>query len=479
MQGRQWAALAVAALLIAGAPACSPNDPPGGGDRYSIATGGSGGVYQVYGGGLAELMTDELADAPTTAETTSASVDNLTLVAERDSDVAFTLSDTAIDAVEGQAGFDEPLALRALATIYPNITQVAVKADSGIERIEDLEGRTVSVGSPNSGTEVIALRLLEVAGLDPDEDIGERGLGVGESVQALRDGSIDAFFWSGGVPTGAITDLTTTDDIRLLPLDGYLDPLRERYGEAYEEAEIEEGEYTGVAATKTIGVPNLLMVTADMPDDLAFRITKLLFDGKERLAAVHPAAESLDPRRAREVVAPVRAAPGRAALLRRGGRMRRRGAIGARRGSRRSPLRAPASRGGGDGPRSSCARRTGTPVAAAGRAAAASRSPTATRSTARRRRSASGRRGGGFALVAIASPSEAVLDYYAIDGRRARRGRAVGAAPGGAAALRHARAGRHRRSGAGRSWPAASARRCGGADGRAAHLRITVTGGGR
>jgi uncharacterized protein len=295
---------------LTGGLACSANDPPGGEDRYSIATCGSGGVYQVYGGGLAELMTDELDDGPTTAETTSASVDNLTLVAGHDSDIAFTLSDTAIDAVEGQAGFDEPLDLRALATIYPNITQVAVKADSDIERIEDLDGKTVSVGSPNSGTEVIALRLLQVAGLDPDEDLSKRGLGVGESVQALRDGSIDAFFWSGGVPTGAITDLTTTEDVRMLPLDGYLEPLRERFGEAYEEAEIAEGEYDGVPATPTIGVPNLLMVAADMSDDFAYRVTKLLFDGKERLATVHKAAESLDPEAAREVVTPVRLHPG-------------------------------------------------------------------------------------------------------------------------------------------------------------------------
>ena len=312
MQGRQWAGVAVAALLIAGAPACSPNDPPGGGDRYSIATGGSGGVYQVYGGGLAELMTDELDDAPTTAETTSASVDNLTLVAGHDSDIAFTLSDTAIDAVKGQASFDHPLDLRALATIYPNITQVAVKADSGIERIEDLAGKTVSVGSPNSGTEVIALRLLEIAGLDPEDDIAKRGLGVGESVQAMRDGSIDALFWSGGVPTGAITDLTTSDDVRMLALDGYLAPLKERFGPAYEEAEIEEGEYDGVPATPTIGVPNLLMVASDMDEELAFRITRLLFDGKERLATVHKAAESLDPETAQEIVDPVRLHPGAA-----------------------------------------------------------------------------------------------------------------------------------------------------------------------
>lgn len=310
MRGRSRGAVGLAALLLMAGLACSPNDPPGGEDRYSIATGGSGGVYQVLGGGLAEVMTDELDDAPTTAETTSASVDNLTLVAEHESDIAFTLSDTAIDAVNGEAGFDAPLDLRALATIYPNITQVAVKADSGVERIEDLDGRTVSVGSPNSGTEVIALRLLEVAGLDPDADIDKRGLGVGESVQALRDGSIDGFFWSGGVPTGAITDLTTTDDVRLLTLDSYLEPLRGAYGEAYEEAEIEEGEYEGVPATQTIGVPNLLMVAADMPEELAYRVTRLLFDQRERLSTVHPSAESLEVETAREVVEPVRLHPG-------------------------------------------------------------------------------------------------------------------------------------------------------------------------
>ena len=199
--------------------ACSPNDPPGGEGRLSIATGGAGGVYQVYGGGLADLLSDELPDSPTTAETTSASVDNLLLVANGDSDIAFALEDSAIDAVRGSASFPEALPVQALATLYPNITQVVVKADSGIETIEDMRGRTVSIGSPGSGTEVIALRLLEVAGVDPDEDITKRGLGVGESVQAMRDGSIDAFFWSGGVPTGAVTDLATTDDIRLLALD--------------------------------------------------------------------------------------------------------------------------------------------------------------------------------------------------------------------------------------------------------------------
>jgi TRAP transporter TAXI family solute receptor len=267
-------------------------------------------VYQVLGGGLADLMSDELPDSPTTAETTSASVDNLILVANGESDVAFTLSDTAIDAVKGQEGFDRPLPLRALATLYPNITQVVVKADSGIETIEDLRDKAVSVGAPNSGTEVIALRLLEAAGLDPDDDVARRQMGVAESVAAMRDGTIDAFFWSGGVPTGAITDLATTDDIRLLDVARYLPELRRRHGEAYMPAATEEGDYSGVPAVKTIGVPNLLMVNAGMSEDLAYRITKLLFDGKDRLAEVHQSAKKIELETARKVVAPVRLHPG-------------------------------------------------------------------------------------------------------------------------------------------------------------------------
>jgi TRAP transporter TAXI family solute receptor len=302
--------LGLALAVVAVFAACSANDPPGGEGRLSIATGGSGGVYQVYGGGLAEVLSDELPDAPTTAETTSASVDNLLLVANGDSDMAFVLADSAIDAVEGRASFDGPLPVRALGTLYPNITQAVVMADSGIESVEDMRGKTVSVGSPGSGTEVIALRLLEVAGIDPDEDIGKRQMGVGESVQALRDGSIDAFFWSGGVPTGAVTDLATTDDIRLLALDQYLPEMRERYGEAYTKGTVEEGEYDGVPGTTTIAVPNLLMVHADMSEEMAYRITEELYAAKPRLEEIVPSAEALDAKTGREVVRPVQMHPG-------------------------------------------------------------------------------------------------------------------------------------------------------------------------
>jgi TRAP-type uncharacterized transport system substrate-binding protein len=107
-----------------------------------------------------------------------------------------------------------------------------------------------------------------------------------------------------------VTDLATTDDIRLLALDAYLPEMRERFGEAYTDGEIEKGEYEGVAGAKTIGVPNLLMVNASMSDDLAREITQALYEGRDQLATIVPAAESLDPKKGQEVVQPVQLHPG-------------------------------------------------------------------------------------------------------------------------------------------------------------------------
>jgi TRAP transporter TAXI family solute receptor len=309
--GLRWgaglAAVAATAITVA---ACSPNDPPGGDGRLSIATGGSGGVYQVYGGGLADVLSEKLPDNPTTAETTSASVDNLLLVANGDSDIAFTLADTAVDAVRGTDVFERPLPIRSLGTIYLTYTQVVAKDDSGIDSIEDMNGKTVSVGSPGSGAEIMGLRLLRAAGLDPDEDIHKRGLGVGESAQAIRDGSIDAFFWTGGVPTAAIVDLSTTDDVHLIPTDRYVPELNKRFGGAYEVAEVEDGEYKGVPGAKTVGIQNMLMVNEAMDDDLAYSITKALYANKAKLSAIVPSAKGLDPKKGRELIEPVKMHPG-------------------------------------------------------------------------------------------------------------------------------------------------------------------------
>jgi uncharacterized protein len=303
-------AAAAALTMLAG---CGGEQGGGGGEggNLSIATGGTGGVYSVYGGGLADVIGEELEGYQATAETTSASVDNMKLIARGDSDVAFTLADTAIDAVEGRASFDEKLPIRALAQIYTNYTQLVSTSGKNIESIEDLEGKRVSVGEPGSGTEVIALRVLEAAGMDPEKDIKRDQLGVDESVNALRDGSIDAFFWSGGLPTGAVTDLATTDDIVVVPTADLAEKLQAEYGDAYQATTIPKDTYKGMSEdVETIGVPNLLVVNEDMDDTLAHDLTQLLFDQKERLTQVHPEAKNLDPARGQEVIAPVQLHPG-------------------------------------------------------------------------------------------------------------------------------------------------------------------------
>ena len=294
--GRAVPGAVVALTVLFVLASCSASQAPGGGDRLSIATGGTGGVYFVYGGALADQITQNVEGVEATAEATSASVDNMQLIGDESSDIAFTLADTAADAVEGREEFEgRPVSAQALAQLYTNYTQVVAPADSSINSIEDLRGRSVSVGSPGSGTEIIALRVLEAAGIDPDADIDRQQLGVDESVDAVRDGTVDAFFWSGGLPTGAVTDLATTDQIVLLPTVDYLGALRSQYGEVYEEAIIPAGTYEGVDRdVAVIGVPNYLVVNESMDEELAYQITRLLFDQQDALAEAHPEARNLD-----------------------------------------------------------------------------------------------------------------------------------------------------------------------------------------
>jgi uncharacterized protein len=283
----------------------------GGGGRLSIATGGTAGVYFVYGGGLAKVISSNMEGYRATAETTSASVDNLILIQKGSSDIAFTLGDTALDAVQGREAFKEKVPMRALAQIYDNYTQVVAKQGSGIETIADLKGKRVSVGAPNSGTEVIADRILEEAGIDPKTGIEREGLGVDESVQAMKDGSIDVFFWSGGLPTGAVTDLTTSEKITMLDTTEFTEALKQKYGDVYQNSTIPSGTYKGVSEdVPTIAVPNYLVVNEKMDEQLAFDLTKLLFDHKQDLVAVHPEAKNLDPQKAKEVIAPIELHPG-------------------------------------------------------------------------------------------------------------------------------------------------------------------------
>jgi len=278
----------------AGAPAESATTEGG---QLTIATGGTGGVYYPLGGGLADLISENIDGYTATVTETNASVDNMFLIADGDADIAFSLGDTAADAVAG-TGTDfegEPIEACALAGIYNNFTQVLTSSSSGVSTVEDLRGKRVSLGSPGSGTEVIALRILEAAGIDPDADIERQQLGVDETVTGLRDGTIDAGFWSGGLPTAALSDYATSGEMVLVPTGEYAQAMAEQYGEFYLEEPIPADSYDGQTEdVSSVVVPNVLVVNTAMPEQLQHDLTALLFEQRDALIDVHPAAEALD-----------------------------------------------------------------------------------------------------------------------------------------------------------------------------------------
>jgi TRAP transporter TAXI family solute receptor len=270
----------------------------GGTMRLSIATGNTGGVYYPYGGGLARVISQSVPNVDATAEVTAASVDNLKLIQLGKADIAFVLTDTLDDAIHGRGPFAKmPVKARTLAVLYPNYTQVGTIEGKGINRLADLKGHVVSTGSPGSGTEVIAFRVLRAAGIDPDKDIRKQSLTVNASVDALKDGKIDAFFWSGGLPTASLLDLASTIGVtaKLIPNDEVLPTLQQAYTPGlYFRLVIPKGTYAGVNYDSgSVGVANALVVKDTMSDELAYELTKVLFDRQPDLAAIHPEAKKL------------------------------------------------------------------------------------------------------------------------------------------------------------------------------------------
>jgi TRAP transporter TAXI family solute receptor len=230
-----------------------------------------------------------------TASETGASVQNIQGLVAGNYDIAFSLGDSASDAVKGENSFKDKQDVVALTRLYNNYTQVAVRTSAGINSIADLKGKRVSTGSPNSGTEVIARRLLEAAGLDPAHDVTAQRLGLPESVDAMKSGSIDALVWSGGLPTGGITDLITSmgKGVKLLPITDLLPKMQGKYGSVYAQAPIPAATYKQAADVPTIVVPNVLLVRKDMKDELAEQLTKVIYDNMDALVAVNAAAKGI------------------------------------------------------------------------------------------------------------------------------------------------------------------------------------------
>jgi hypothetical protein len=285
------------AALAMHACGSSPSESTAPKRRLSIATGGTGGVFYPYGGGLAKVISENIENVEATAEVTAASVDNLKFLKQGTSDIAFTMADTAQDAVRAEDVFTEfgPVPARTLAVLYASYVHLVTRAGSGIERVADLRGRIVSTGAAGSGTAVLAQRMLAAAGLNSQRDLRTQSLGAAQSVDALKDGKIDAFFWNGGLPTAAILDLVNSPGVMasFVSTEDLLPRLQQRHGSLYYRALIPKATYDNDADIPVVAVANLLVVSEAMDERLAHDITKLLFDKQAELATIHPQANDL------------------------------------------------------------------------------------------------------------------------------------------------------------------------------------------
>jgi TRAP transporter TAXI family solute receptor len=271
-------------------------------NHLTIATGNSGGVYYKLGGGMAELINGSTPLVASTTET-GGSVENIQKLLAGDIDVAFSLADSAEDAKNGTGSFaGEQGNVTALARIHSNYTHVVVRADSGISSLEDMRGKKISTGAAKSGTEVIAYRLLEAAGLHPATDISAQQLSLEETVAKIEAGQIDGFFWSGGLPTPEVTDLMASrKNMRFLDISDLVTKMRQ-ISFAYTLGNLPADTYGLPADVPSIVVPNLLLVRSDFPTGEACVISKLIFDNKSQLVRTHPAANELDRTKALQTV---------------------------------------------------------------------------------------------------------------------------------------------------------------------------------
>src|SRR5215203_3019349 len=284
------ALVAAAAVTLAGGAVLAQQK------TISIGTGGTGGVYYPLGGAMANVLTKYLPGVQATAEVTGGSVDNLKLIGSGQSEIAFTMADAALDALKGQDKFKSAkVPLQSLLVLYPNRMHVVTIEGTGVEKIGDLKGKRVSTGSPGGATEVMAFRVIEAAGLDKDKDMKRERLGVAESVNAIKDRKIDAFFWVGGIPTAAVTDLAATPGMKMKLIDhgNLVEKMNAKYGKLYTSAKIKGGSYPGYDKDNSIAEVWNLIVTGDkMSNEDAYAIVKTLVEKKADIVAVHKEAES-------------------------------------------------------------------------------------------------------------------------------------------------------------------------------------------
>ena len=282
--------------------------------NLSIATGGTGGVYYPLGGGMAAVLSKYVDGMQATAEVTGGSVANLQLIGTGKPYLGMTMADATLDAYKGEDKFKgKPVPVRTLMILYPNRMHVVTLDGTSIRRIADLKGKRVSTGSGGSATEVMAFRVIEAAGLSWDKDMRRERLGVAESASALKDHKIDAFFWVGGLPTAAVTDLASSPGIRIRLIDhaDLVPAMNRKYGNLYVKDTIGKDVYRGMERdNEQATVMNLLVAHEKMDDKTAYNIVKTIFDKRDELIRVHKEAENIKLENQKKDASPVPWHPG-------------------------------------------------------------------------------------------------------------------------------------------------------------------------
>src|SRR5260221_8250970 len=282
--------------------------------NISIATGGRGGVYFPLGGGMPAVLSKYVTGLQATAEVTGGSVANLQLIGTGKPYIAMTMVDAGLDAYKGQDKFTgKPVPVRTLMVMYPNRMHVVSIDGTGVTKMSDLKGKRVSTGSGGSATEVMAFRVIEAAGLDKDKDMRRERLGVAESGNALKDRKIDAFFWVGGPPTAAVTDLANTPGVKIKMGDhaDTVAAMNKKYGPLYIEDIIPKATYRGMDAdNRQATVWNILVSHKNLSDQTAYNIIKAVFDHKDDLVRTHKEAENIKLENQKKDASPVPWHPG-------------------------------------------------------------------------------------------------------------------------------------------------------------------------
>ena len=265
----------------------------------SIGTGGTGGVYYPYGGGVAEIWSKHVKGVKAVAEVTGASVENVKLAHKGETVVGEVMGDVAVAGFNGLSKFNgKKHDILSMAIMYPNLLQVVTLKSSGITNITQLKGRSISTGSPGSGTNFMAEVVLNAVGIEKSSYKDSR-LSFTESANALRDGTIDVGFWSVGPGTSSILDLATTHEIHII---GFTPEQTEKIlaaNKTYSAVDLADGFYRGIdQPVPTIGVWNVMICQASLDTDMVYKLAKALFENNDYLQKIHSVAGYTTPENA-------------------------------------------------------------------------------------------------------------------------------------------------------------------------------------